>query len=156
MNRTLVAVADLGRFKAFELRRGVDDSKSHLELLEKVEMPGSRKSISEQVTDNAGRFPRVAGPKGARQSGMSIGDRHALKLEQGRRAMQSVAEQLNQLLGSDDFESCWLAVNRRIYPSLVDSLRPAVRAKIKRSLHLDLTKLHPDEVLGHFESAKAS
>jgi hypothetical protein len=151
MKRTLVAVADLGRFKAFELLKRHGDSKAHLELLEKVEPPRGRKNLSELLTDNAGRFPRVSGPKDVRYPGMSIGDRHDLKLEHDRRAMQTVADELNSLLAGDEFETCWLAANKQIYPSLVGSLRPAARAKIKRSLHLDLTKLHPEDVLVHFE-----
>jgi hypothetical protein len=154
MKRTLVAVADLGRFKAFELLRGEGDSRAHLELLEKKEQPEAISALSEQVTDSAGRFPRVTGPRDSGRSGMSMGDRHDLKLEQQRRAMHSVAQELNGLLAGDEFDTCWLAAGKSVLPALLDCLRPAARAKVKRSLHLDLTKSHPDEVLGHFEAAR--
>ena len=154
MKRTLVAVADLGRFKAFELLRGEDDSRAHLELLEKKERPEAITALSEQAADSAARLPRVTGPLDARYPAVPIGDRNDLKQEQQRRAVHSVAQELNGLLTGDEFDTCWLAAGKSVLPTLLDSLCPAARAKVKRSLHLDLTKSHPDEVLGHFEAAR--
>jgi len=151
MKRTLVAIADLGRFKAFELLRGEGDSRAHLELLERAGQPAASDAPSRQPANGAGRRPRITGPRDAHYPGMSIGDRHDLKSEQQRRAVHCVAHELNGLLTGDEFESCWLAAGKNVFPTLLDSLRPAARAKIKRSLHLDLTKSNPDEVLGHFE-----
>ena len=154
MKRTLVAVADLGRFKAFELLRGADDSRAHLELLERKDRPEATTALSEQVTGGTARRPRVGGPQDARYPAVPIEDRNNLKLEKQRRAVHSVAQELNGLLTGDEFDTCWLAAGKSFLPSLLDCLRPAARAKVKRSLHLDLTKSHPDEVLGHFEAAK--
>jgi len=154
MKRTLVAVADLGRFKAFELLRGEDDSRAHLELLEMKGQPEAVSAPSEQIADSAGRLPRVSGPPDARYPAVPIGDRNDLKLEKQRRAVHSVAQELNGLLTGDEFDACWLAAGKGVLPTLLDSLRPAARAKVKRSLHLDLTKSHPDEVLGHFEAER--
>ena len=154
MKRTLVAVADLGRFKAFELLRGENDSRAHLELLERKAQPQAVNALSEQVADGAGRFPRASGPPDARYTAVPIGDRNDLKLEKQRRAVHSVAQELNGLLTGDEFDTCWLAAGKSVFPALLDCLRPAARAKVKRSLHLDLTKSHPDEVLGHFEAAR--
>ncbi len=156
MKRTLVAVADLGRFKTFELLRGENDSRAHLKLLEMKGQPQAVNAPPDQAAGNAEKLPRVGGPRDARYPGMSIADRQDLKLEKQRRAIHSVAQELNGLLTGDEFDTCWLAAGKGIFPTLLDSLRPAARAKVKRSLHLDLTKSHPDEVLGHFEAARTN
>jgi len=153
MKRTLVAVADLGCFKAFKLVRGVGDSRPHLELVGKTLQQEVRTRISDQVTDNAGRFPRVSGSRDVSRPGMSIGDRHDLVLEQQRRAIQSIADELNTMLSDDQFVACWLAVASSIHQSLLSALKPRVKAKIDKFLALDLTKSDPKDVIQHFELA---
>ena len=150
--KTLVAVADRGRFKAFRLIRGRGDSRAHLELLEKSRQEELRTKLSEQLSDSAGRFPRVNGPGTVGTTGMSAGERHSIESEMRRRAMRSLAEEIDALLAGDTYDSCWLAAARPIRRELLDALGAEARAKVKRVLLLNLTKTDPDDVLRHFEA----
>ena len=154
MNKTLVAVADLGRVKVFARVKGEDDRQAHLELLEAQRQTAGRAKLSAQLTDNAGRFPRAHGPAVVGNTGMSIGDRHNVALEQQRRAVRAIADELTGWLDGGEFESCWLAATPAVRQPLLDALRADIRSKIVRTLSLDLTKSNPDEVLRHFEAVK--
>jgi hypothetical protein len=154
MSKTLVVVADRGRFKAFELVRGEDDSRAHLKLVETKDQPLMRSKLSEQVSDSAGRFQHSRAPRQAGQPEMSsMGERHDMELERHRRAARAVAHEIDGLLAGKEFGSCWLAASHSSHHVLLDMVRPATRAKIRRVLPLDLTKSAPREVLEHFECA---
>jgi hypothetical protein len=155
MSKTLVFVADRGRSKAFELVRGKDDSRAHLELLETKDQPSMRSKLSDQVSDSAGRFQHAGAPREAGNREMSsMGERHDVELEHQRRAVRATARVLDGLLAGDEFGVCWLAAAQSSHHALLDMLRPATRAKVRRVLPLDLTRAEPTEVLGHFESAE--
>jgi hypothetical protein len=150
--KTLVAVADRGRFKAFRLVRAKRDSRAHLDPLESPRQEEVQNRLSELLAESAGRLPRVGVPSDIGATGMPVGGRHKIELELRRRAMQTVAAGINGLLADDAFDACWLAAAQPISRELLDDLRADVRAKISRVLPRDLTKIGPDEVLRHFEA----
>jgi hypothetical protein len=151
MKKTLVAVADLGRFKAFRLVKGKQDSRAHLELLKKNHHEEILTKLSEQLADNAGRFPGGAGGK-AVSGEMGSGERHNIVLEHERRAIHAMAHELNNMLEGDEYEICWLAAAQAIQPALLDALHAGVRRKVEKALPLNLTKSDAKDVLKHFEA----
>ncbi len=153
MKQTLVVVADLGRFKAFRLVKGMVDSRAHLELLAESRHEELRQRLSEQVTDGAGRFPKGAGPQNV-SGDMSFGERHNIRLEQQRRAVESIADELKALLRGGEFDACWLAVSQPIQQQLLAEMECRTKAKLEKILGADLTKAKTPEILPHFESGK--
>jgi hypothetical protein len=154
--KTLVVVADLGRFKAFELVRKRTGRPPALEVIESKRHEQIHSKLSEQLTDFAGRFPQVHGPHDVGDTGMSMGEQHNLELEQRRRAIQTIAAELDRLLASNEFGACWLAAPQPFHQTLIDVLRPETRAKILIALHRDLTKLDATEIVEAFETVSSS
>ncbi|MCU0771989.1 MAG: host attachment protein [Verrucomicrobia bacterium] len=147
MKNTLVVVADLGCLKAYRLDTTPVQHTPRLELLEEFSSNGGTPKPSEVNTDSSGRFPRGgAHPAG----GMSDGERHNLALEQRRRLVRKLAGRLSQLLHETGAEDCYLAASREIHNHLIEELEPALRARIVRSVHADLTRVDKAELLAHF------
>jgi hypothetical protein len=77
----LVIAADLGLLRAYRVVQGVTDRRPHLELVEELKPENAHQKLSDQVTDEAGRFPKGGGT-GHVQGDLSVGERHNLELEQ--------------------------------------------------------------------------
>jgi hypothetical protein len=154
MRNTLIVVADLAGFKAFQLDDGHHYSTPRLELLEQFNNAEAREHIVEKVSDLSGRFPRSSGkPNG--NGVMSDGERHNTELEQRKRCTRQLATQINSLIREPNIERCYLAASREINHPLLDGLTPEVRAKITINLAADLTKVAKSDLLQHFKSAAA-
>jgi hypothetical protein len=61
MNTKLIIVADLGLLRAYREVQGPTDRQPHLELIEELKLERAHEKLSDQVTDQAGRFPRGGG-----------------------------------------------------------------------------------------------
>ncbi len=153
MKNTLVVVADLGCLKAYRLDTTPVQHTPRLELIEEYMNNGGVARPTEVNTDSSGRFPRGgAHPVG----GMSDGERHNLALEQRKRLVRQLAGRLRHLLQEPGAGDCYLAASREIHNHLLDELDPAMRVRIVRSVHADLTKVDKGELLAHFTSNRAT
>lgn len=146
MKNTLVVVADLGCFKAYKLENNQINRTPRLELIEQFENPEAHGRLVDKVSDQSGRFPRGTGG-----GAMSDGERHNIELEMRKRFVKQLAQRFNNLARDRGIERCFCAVSKEINHLFVDELEPAVRAKIEKSLHADLTKLDRAEILKRFE-----
>jgi len=149
MKNTLVVVADLGCFKAYQLVNDHPGRTPHLEPVEEFNNADAHNKLGNKVTDLSGRFPRRTG--GAHATGaMSDGERHNIELEARKRLVRQQAQRLNALARTRSFDRCLLAASREINHQFLDELEPQVRAKITINLAADLTKLERTEILRHF------
>ncbi|MCC6823175.1 MAG: host attachment protein [Verrucomicrobia subdivision 3 bacterium] len=154
MNKTLIIVADLGLLRAYRETQNVADRQPHLELIEELKPESAHQKLSDQVTDQAGRFPRGSG--GANISGdLSAGESLNSEAEQSRRLIGQLAGRINALLADNDVTRCSLAVSGAIHKQLLEVLDPKARAKIVQSLASNLTKTDPQALAGHFARAAA-
>jgi hypothetical protein len=148
MTKKLLVLVDLGHFKAYRLEESRHFSHPRLELLENWDTDANER-LSEQVSDQAGQFP-----KGSRSfaavNDMSNGERHNLELERRRRAMKSMVKRIGELLESDGFEGCYFAAAANINNSVLNEMTPQVRNKIQKNVTANLTRLNAPEILNHF------
>jgi hypothetical protein len=150
MNKSLIIVADLGLLRAYRKTQIKADREPHLELIEELKTESAHQKLSEQVTDQAGRFPRGGGA--ANISGnLSAGESLNSESEQNRRLIILLAGRINELLAEDDVIRCSIAISSAIHNQLLEAIDPKARAKIGQSLASNLVKTDPIELLAHFE-----
>ena len=123
MRNTWIVVTDLEELKAYRVDSDPLYSNPRLELVDHARTTANRRLV-EEVTDQAGRFPRTGvGPNGV--GGMARGERHNMELEKRKRCIRKLADHLNSLLRSDEVERCFLAASREIQRVAAGN-RPAV------------------------------
>ncbi|NCF89334.1 MAG: hypothetical protein GWQ08_28060 [Verrucomicrobiaceae bacterium] len=150
MNKTLLIVADLGLLRAYRETQNTADRQPHLELIEELKPESAHQKLSDQVTDQAGRFPR--GGRAANTSGnLSAGESHNAEAEQDHRVISQLAERINALLADEDVTRCSIAISGAIHNQLLDAIDPKARAKIGQALASNLAKTDPTELHAHFE-----
>jgi len=147
MTKRLLVLADLGRMKAYRLEEGEQFSKPRLRLLEEWETNITH-HLSEDVTDQAGRFRKGSVPAGP--SNLSDGEEHNLGLERRKRALKTLAEHISELAGREDFAGLYFAAGREINQALVEALDPITRSRMEKNVILNLTKVSPEVLVEHF------
>jgi len=149
MKNTLVIVADLAGFKAYKLENAPLHRTTRLAPMAQSDFPDAHERLVDQVTDFSGQFPRGSGKRNV-SSAMSDGERHNIEIEQRKRGVRRLAQQINQIALNPEIESCLLAASKEINQQLVVELDPRVRAKIQQNVPADLTKIARAELMGHF------
>ncbi|MFT6864252.1 MAG: hypothetical protein ACJAVK_002816 [Akkermansiaceae bacterium] len=149
MNETLLIVADLGLLRAYRETQNIDDLQPHLELIEEVKPEGARQKLSDQVTDQAGRFSKGGGASNT-PGDLSAGENLHSEAEQERQLISKLAERINALLGDKTVIRCSIAISAAIHQQLLEAISPKARAKIGKVLASNLAKIHPSELLAHF------
>jgi len=152
MNKTLIIVADLGLLRAYQVTQNMADRQPHLELIEESKAESAHQKLSEQLTDQAGRFPRGSGAANI-PGDLSAGESLNSEAEQSRRLISHLAGRINALLLENDVTRCSLAVSGAIRKQLLDVLDPKARAKIVQSLASNLTKTDPQSLAEYFTRA---
>jgi hypothetical protein len=151
-NTKLIIVADRGLLRAYREVRGFADRQPHLELIEELKPEAAHEKLSDQMSDQAGRFPRGSGAANI-PGDLSAGERLPLETEQSRRLIELLAGRINALLEDDGVSRCSLAASAPIHKQLLEALNPKARAKISQVLASNLAKTAPGELSGHFDRA---
>ena len=148
ISKKLLVAMDLGRFKAYRLEESPNFSNPRLVLLEDRNTSVTER-LSDQVTDQAGQFPKGS-LSFAAISDMSNGERNTLEWEGRRRAVKILAKRIGELLAQENLEECYLAAGSEINQTVMDALDPRTRAKVKRNVSANLTGLNPSDMIDHF------
>lgn len=137
----LVIIADLGRMRAFQVRRRGDDPREqdHLKEVADAHFEDVGSPIRETVTDQSGRFGQhgVAGGAG----GMSAGEEHNVESERERDALERLAAKIADVVEDEAADAWLLAAPQSILAALQASLPPSCRQKLTSTLGADLTKV---------------
>lgn len=155
MKTNLIIAVDLGLLRAYREVQGRQDREPHLKLVQEVKPKAAHEKLSEQVTDQAGRFPRGSGAN-MTAGDLSAGEHLAQEGEQIRRILAQLAKTINALIGDDGVTGCSLAVSAPIHKQLLEALDPKARAKIGQILASNLARTDPQELRGHFAKASSS
>jgi hypothetical protein len=150
MNTKLIIVADLGLLRAYRQTQKAKDRQPHLELITELKLAKAHEKLSDQVSDQAGRFPSGGGAAGI-SGDLSAGEQLHKGIEQDQRLIQKLAEKINELLANVKVTNCVLAASTPIHKQLLDALEPKARDKISQVLASNLAKKAPNELPGHFE-----
>ena len=145
---SLVIVTDLGLLRAYRVIQGRTDHHPHLELVDELRPHVAHQKISDQLSDQAGRFAKGSGASIV-PGDLSSGEPHDLDLEQPRRLIKLLAGKIHDLLADVSVATCSVAASAPILRRLLDQLTAPVRAKIAATLALNLTKSDPGELLAH-------
>jgi Protein required for attachment to host cells len=149
MNTKLIIVADLGLLRAYKQVQGLGDREPHLKLIEELKPEAAHQKLSDQMSDQAGRFPKTAGPNIV-TGDLSAGERLNLETEQVRRLISQLAGRINALLADESVTSCSLAASAPIHKQLLEELSGKERAKISQVLASNLSKIDPSELPRYF------
>jgi hypothetical protein len=152
MKRTLLLLMDSGHFKAYRMEESPQFSSPRMQLLEEWDTAAAGR-ISDQVTDKAGQFSKGS-LSFAAVNDMADGERHNLELEQRRRALKQIARRAGELLHLENPDRCYLAAAREMNQALLDSLDAPVRAKIRKNVAANLTRLNLPDIIEHFRSVE--
>jgi len=155
MNSKLIIAADRGLLRAYRQTQNATDRQPHLELIAELKPAAAHIKLSDQVSDQAGRFPRGGG-KGATPGDLSAGEQLHQEAEQDHRLIEQLAEKIDALLADSHVIDCSLAVSAPIHKQLFNALQPTTRDKISQVLASNLAKTDPTELLGHFAKAARS
>lgn len=152
MNKILLIVADRGLLRAYHQTQNKADRKPHLELIAEVKPESAHQKLSDQVTEQAGRFPRGGGRTNI-SGDLSAGESLNSEAEQDRQLISQLAGSINTLLADNAVTSCSIAISGAIHNQLLEAIDPKARAKIGQVLASNLAKTDPNELLAHFEKA---
>lgn len=147
---TIVIVTNLGRLKAYRVVETPTRGEK-LDLVESMNFVNAHIPYSGRVTDSSGRFPMGGGPVGGGTSPqMSTYEAMTAGLENERRLMKEVSNHIEEILMREKPEQWYFAATSEIHQAIVDELSPDLRARLTRSVLLDLSKMHPTDMLRHF------
>jgi hypothetical protein len=149
MKRTLVIVADLGNFRAFEWDGNQLHSTPRLELVDDFETVEARGIRGNTLTVIERRSAKARGNEKISGSA-SDGEQHNMELEKRRRLIRLMAERVTDLLRPKQIERSFFAAPGEINHQLIEQVAPDVRWKIERNLSLDLTRLDKGHLIEHF------
>lgn len=144
MSSKLIIVADMQRFKLFSCKKDPLGRES-VELLKNIDSLETHKRMSEKVSDRQGNFKSV-GASGK-------GEDHDKVLEEERRRIKEIAEEISQALKDHSYDIWFFAAPKAINNKILECLTSEIINRIGTNLHSDLTKIPNDEILGHFTKA---
>lgn len=148
MKSEFLVVADLGCLKAYAIHYDPLDITPRVEPVDAFYPLAAHTRISEELSDQAGRFPKGGAPQGG-PAGQSIGERSTLEREERRRLAKLLAEKIEEL--TRDHHNFFFAAPKEINAQIVSELSSECREKIRRNLPLDLTKIERSELLERFQ-----
>ncbi len=152
MKNTFIILADLGHLRAFQPQKAEPGRGREFDLKE-IKLAPLRHvptPISEQVTDQAGRFAAAGAPGSARGCGMSHGEAHNLQTEDERRLIQKLASRIDAVIAKRSPSRWILAVPSAILPRVKDALHPSSKKILVETQAADLTKLSVKQVESRF------
>jgi hypothetical protein len=152
MKTKLIIVADLGLLRAYRQVQGLGDREPHLELIEELRPEAAHQKLSEQLTDQAGRFPKGGGASIV-PGDLCADERLNLEAEQERRLIRLLSDKVDMLLADERVASCSLAVGAPLRRQLLNDLSPQSRSKIRQIVAADLSKVEARELLARFAKA---
>ena len=154
MSPKLIIVADLQRFKLFITKMDPLERET-VELMEGSESLDIHQRLREKVSDQQGNFKGVGarGTGGNHDIGIGAkgsGEDHNMELEEERRRIKDIADQINKTIEQHAPLSWYFAAPKAINKQIVELLNPAVKMTMFINLHSDLTKTPDDQLLEHF------
>ena len=138
----IIICTNTGHIRAFRVTQSdttLDDHDLISEISDKkTEVLGRR--VGERLTDQAGRFPSDGSP------GMSNGEANGSDLEEEKRLIGQVADEVAQVVEREKPKFWKLAAPKAINSRLVAELAPAIRESMIINEKYDFTKLPTLEV----------
>ena len=142
----IIFVVDLGHFKAYRISKTPTGPK--IDVIESRDYINAHEKLSEKVTDRAGRFGLQRGKGGAAKG---YGEPHNLELEEEKRLLKHIAEDIAAVMGREKCREWYLAAPGEINGRIVGSLAPGLASGLSKNVQADLTKIKKADLLSYFE-----
>jgi len=144
MNK-LIVLANKSRVRVLTFEKAGDDPQQQEHLREETgQIREPLKPIREIVTDQQGRWGRSM--NAGIGNGMSTGEEHNLELEEEKRAVERIAERIDEAVKNAGSPPWTLVATRPFSSQLKSALRSGVAAKLTDCLDGDLCKVPLDEL----------
>ncbi len=144
--RKIIITVDLGHFKAYRITSDPLD-RPIIKLIESYDSIEGHGKLSEKLSDVAGRF---VGGGGKGEVAKGYGEPHHLESEIIKKLEKMIAMDINALIKKEDCESWYMAAGEKINKGIIKKLEPGVKARLKKNIPCDLTKVRKSEILSHF------
>jgi hypothetical protein len=144
--KKIIITVDLGHFKAY----GVTSDplgRPIIELIESYDSIEGHGKLSEKLSNTAGRF---VGGGGKGEVAKGYGEPHHLESETMKKLEKMIAMDINALIKKEECESWYLSAGEKINKGIIRKLEPDVKARLKKNIPEDLTKVRKSEILSHF------
>jgi len=141
----IIITVDLGTMMAYEIVKDPWKIEStRLEAIKSHVTIEPRLKASDKFSDSAGRFYQGGGATAG------FGEPHAITLEAEKRLIKQIAEDINTLVSEKGCEKWFLAADKAINNQILENLTSAVRAKLKKNVSANLTKIDKVKLMSYF------
>lgn len=137
-NGKLIIVADMGELKSYKVKWISETNRYHLDLFNDMDYIEGRKTISETLSDDRGRF------------GHGSGEEHGIEHEVEQRLVQRIADDISALLADAAADSCYLSFPAKHHKELTAALSDAAQKALAKNIAADLVKCPIEDLLSHF------
>ena len=143
----IIAVVDLGHFKAYRVSKNPNES-ARMELLDSYDILDTHGKCMDKYTDSEGSFCRGEGKAGV---ATGSGEPHNVETEIEKKVTRRIANEINTLVRKENCHNWYLAAAEAINNQIVENLDPEIKTKMKKNVKADLTKTDKSEILNYFE-----
>lgn len=150
LNNLLLVVADRGGLKAFRVEPNPTPRAPRLRQVQNLDLTISHGRYADKVTDQAGRFG-VNAAAGAPGAG-GAAEHTTIELENSRRAIKQVAEQIVAVVKQEKTEGLLLAAPALMNTALIEELPPDLRNRLVENVSADLRRTDVAKLVSHFQS----
>ena len=150
LNNLLLVVADRGGLKAFRVESNPAPRPPRLRQVQSLDLTISHGRYADKVTDQAGRFG--TGSASSAQSAGGTAEHTTIDLENSRRAIKQVAEQIVAVVKQEKTDGLLLAAPALMNTALVQELPPDLRSRLVENVSADLLKIDTAKLVSHFQS----
>jgi hypothetical protein len=147
MDKIVIIVADLGRFKAYRVTRDSLKISPRVTMIDSYDSIEGHGKLGDKLSDAAGRFSRGGGKDEVAQGS---GERHNIGLETEKKIIKMIAKDIGAVVDSEKCEKWYLAAGEKINSQIVANLKPEVKAKLDKNIIANLSKINQFEILSHF------
>lgn len=155
MSEHYIVTIDHGHLRIYAERTAPGQRSPALEQVEAMDFPLGKQSYTDRDTDVAGRFggskqqgAGSGGPTG--RQGMSIDERLPMQREESRRRAKELAAEIDAFMRRHPTASWDFAAGPELNGAVLETISPAVRQRVRRTVAKDLVNQRADEVRAHF------
>ncbi len=133
----ILIVADIGTLKAYQISERSLVHRKKIELIKKITYTNAHRKLSDQLSDGRGSF---RGSGDARSPRHGSGEAHHLKGERDKRAVCSIAHDIEGVISHTPADAYYLSLPQPIHRAVTEEIQKNIRSKITKELDVDLTK----------------
>ncbi len=150
LNNLLLVVADRGGLKAFRVEPNPAPRPPRLRPVQALDLTISHGRYADKVTDQAGRFG--AGSAVGTPGAGGVAEHTTIELENSRRAIKQVADQITAVVKQEKAEGLLLAAPSLMNAALLEELPAELRDRVVENVSADLLRLDTAKLASHFQS----